>query len=226
MGLRNIFSFSEKIRISSQNLPKHIAISIEHQGAEDPEIVKKAKIANIKSILKILTKLNIPIITLNFPGKEADFFTALFQDLYEWMFINENQVKISVIGKWYDLPSKCIDEIKSVLNLTKDYDRFFLNLCINYDGQEEIVDACKLIAMQVKGDKLDPDKIDKSVIKENLYSSYFLPPNLVITTGTSNQLKGFLLWDSAHSKVYFSNKNWLDFTRSDLLEGIRHYQSE
>ncbi len=226
MGLRNIFSFSEKIRISSQNLPKHIAISIEHKSTEDPEIVKKAKIANIKSILKILTKLNIPIITLNFPDKQADFFTVLFQDLYEWTFVNENQIKISVIGKWYDLPSKCIDEIKSVLNLTKDYDRFFLNLCINYDGQEEIVDACKLIAMQVKGDKLDPDKIDKTVIKENLYSSYFLPPNLVITTGISNQLKGFLLWDSAHSKVYFSNKNWLDFTRSDLLEGIRHYQAE
>lgn len=226
MALRNIFTFGEKIKISSKNLPKHIAITVEHKSSEEPEVLKKALIANIQSILKILIKLNIPIASFYLPEKDVDLFTSLFQELYEWTFLNENQVKVSALGKWYDLPTKCIDEIKSVLNLTKDYDKFFFNLCINYNGQEEIVDACKLIAMQVKGDKIDPEKINKSIIKENIYSSYFLPPNLIITTGITNQLKGFLLWDSANAKVYFSQKNWLDFTRSDLLEGIKHFQVE
>lgn len=224
MGLRELFSFSEKIRISSKNLPKHIALTVEHVGNEDRQLLMEATASNFKSILQILVKLNIPIVSVYFHETDSEFFSHLFQELYEWTFLNENQIKVSVVGKWYSLPAKCIDEVKSVLNLTKDYDRFFLNLCVSYDGQEEIVDACKLIAMQVKSGKLDPDKIDKTTIKENIYASYFLPPNLIITTGLSKQLRGFLLWDSAGSKVYFSNKNWLDFTRSDLLRGIEYFQ--
>ncbi len=222
---RNIFNFTEKIRLSSQNLPKHVAISIEHAGSEEVDLLRKAKTSNLKSVFKVLVKLNIPIASFYLPDKDSDFFTHLFQELYEWSFLNENQVKVSVLGKWYNLPTKCIDEIKSVLNITKDYDRFFLNLCINYDGQEEIIDACRLIAMQVKANKLDPDKIDKSVFKENVYSSYFMPPNLVITTGPSKQLSSLSLWDLANSKIFFSEKNWLDFTKNDLLKGIERYQN-
>ncbi len=52
----------------------------------------------------------------------------------------------------------------------------------------------------MKAGKLDPESIGRSEIKDNIYASYFLPPDLLIKTGTSMKLDGFLLWDSVNAK--------------------------
>jgi undecaprenyl pyrophosphate synthase len=39
------------------------------------------------------------------------------------------------------LPQHTVDAVKKILDETKDYDCYFLNFCLHYDGQEEIVDA-------------------------------------------------------------------------------------
>ena len=130
--------------------------------------------------------------------------------------INSNQVKVSVLGKWYDLPTKAIDPIKKVIEETKDYDKFFLNLCLNYDGQEEIVDACKLIIRKVQTEKLDADAVTKQTIKDNIYASYFLHPNVVIINGKQRRLSGLLLWDSAYSRIHFTDKMFPDFSKKDF----------
>ena len=86
---------------------------------------------------------------------------------------------------------------KQVIESTKDYDFFFTNFCINYSGHDEIVDACRLIARQVKAGKIDPNSISRETIKENLYSSYFIPPDLIIKNGKAT-ISGLLLWDSVN----------------------------
>ena len=119
------------------------------------------------------------------------------------------------------MPGKIIDPIKSLLDETKDYDQFFFNLCINYNGQEEIVDACRLVARQIKAEKLEPESITKDTIKENCYSSYFLPPTLIVKTGLSQSIPGLLLWDSSHSKIVFARKYWPELKIADLLRAIK-----
>ena len=128
-------------------------------------------------------------------------------------FINANQIKMSFFGKWYDLMPDLVDVMKKFQSDTKDYDKFFVNFCINYDGQEEIVDACKLVARLVKADKLDPDSITKQEIKDNIYSS-FLPPDLIVSF--TDKTEGLLLWDSANSKLVFPRKPFEEFTKKDF----------
>jgi len=149
----------------------------------------------------------------------ADFFNGLCNN----DLIHKNQIKISVLGKWYDLPGKFVDSIKNIIEKTKEYDSYFVNFCINYDGQEEIVDAVRLIARRLKADKLDPSMINKELIKENIYSSYFVPPDLIIING-SKRTSDLLLWDSPNAKVYFTNNLWPDFDKVDLKDAIREYQ--
>ncbi len=155
-----------------------------------------------------------------------DPIEEFFNGLVDNEAINKNKVKISVLGKWYGMPGRVVEVIKKAIDATKDYDEFFMNLCINYDGQEEIVDACKLISMQIRVGKIDPESINKELIKDSIYSSSFLPPDLVIINGKNTSPSGLLLWDSVNSKVYFSNKLWPLFDKSDLNEAIKEYQKE
>ena len=189
----------------------------------------------LKNIVKNQVKLKIPVMTFFMLPETEDkaakeFSEAIlaisgFLDSYSASeFVNQSKIKLSVIGKWYDLPGSLVETIKKAINETKDYDGFFVNFCINYGGQEEITDACRLIARQVKAGKLDPESISKTTIKENVYSSYFTPPDLIIVNGYKKRTSGLLLWDSANSKISFSNKLFPDFDRIDLIDAIREFQ--
>ncbi len=185
---------------------------------------------NIKTCIRTCIQEDIPILTFNIlpdSMKESNHYSEIMDALAEifdklgaWDLVYQNQVKISVFGKWYDLPERVVEPIKKTVSNTKDYDRFFVNFCVNYNGQEEIVDACKILIRQAMAGKINLDQVNSEMIKDNLYSSYFMPPDIIIKTGKVQKLKGFLLWDSVESKVVFVNKYWPEFTRQDLLKSM------
>ena len=113
-----------------------------------------------------------------------------------------------------------------MLESTKDYDSFFVNFCINYNGQDEIVDACKILSMQVKTEKIGLDAISKDNIKDNLYTSDFLPPDLIIKNGIKQRFGGLLLWDSINASIYFTKKNFPDFDKDDFKDAINAFEKQ
>lgn len=187
--------------------------------------------------LKHLIDLKIPISTfyvlpeetkkdLNIFLEVIDPIEKFFNELTKNEIVHTNKIKISILGKWYDMPGRIVEVIKKCVDTTRDYDNFFLNLCINYNGQEEIVDACKLLAMQIRVGKSDPESINKEMIKESIYASAFLPPDLIIITGNIKSLAGFMLWDSVSAKLFLSEKNWPEFSKSELNDAIKEYSKE
>lgn len=237
MGIINLWEGAiSKIQISSQNLPKHIAILVDgceefaEKKQQPTSEVYKTQFLNIKNAIKVGIKLRIPLMTFfsrtTKPAEEEiDQLIDFFNLLLKWNLIHENQVKISVLGKWYNMPDRLIEPIKKIISDTKEYDKHFVNFCIQYSGQEEIVDACKLIAQQLKLDKITPEGINSALIKENIYSSYFLPPDLMIISGKKKTTGGFLLWDTPNTKIYFSDILWPDFGKENFLKSIVFYQS-
>lgn len=213
-------------------MPKHIAISLDdvsdycrkHNISASEGCIRYFKL--LKELLKTQIKLNIPIFTIYLLPENAekssddyiifcDYMAEFFNDLSDNPIIQEHKIKISIFGKWYKLPGKAVESLKNMIEATKEYDNFFVNFCINYDGQEEIVDACKLIAKQVELGKLNPEMITKDAIKENIYSSYLLPPDIILIYG-ERKLTGLLLWDSVNSNVIFMEKSFMEFEESDL----------
>lgn len=189
----------------------------------------------LDEIMDLQITQNIPILTVYLMPEglaRKDYFHVFLNELigfFEKLLSSEQlsnkKIKVSILGKWYDLPGRAVEPIKEIIEETRDYDAFFLNFCINYNGQEEIVDACKLIARQVKAEKLDVDAINKELIKDNVYSSYFLPPDLIIKNG-ERQTSGILLWDSPYTRIYFTDKLWPAFTKHDFLNAVKEYQKE
>ncbi len=188
----------------------------------------------LNEIITTQPERNIPILTIyvvsetqvgddNFPVFLNELI-QFFESIISKETIHENKTKINILGKWYNLPGRAVEPIKKVIEETKDYDQFFLNLCINYDGQEEIVDACKLIARQIKAERIDIDNITKKTIKENTYASYFVPPDIIIKNGKLKRTAGTLLWDSSNAELIFTDKDWPEFTKHDFLKAVDSYK--
>ena len=208
---------AEWAEVSNHSLPKALSLATK-------KVVEVVEWGVKKKIIILTFHLLPSKFTASFFPESMSAISSLLEDLAKHPLIHEKKVKISIIGKWYDLPSSIVDAVKKVLDETKDYDRYFLNLCLNYDGKEEIVDAFKLLGMQIKTGRMDPELIDRDSIKENLYSSYFLPPDLMIKNGNRKETSGFLLWDSVNTKIYFTNKLWPDFDKTEFMDAIKDFQ--
>ena len=133
----------------------------------------------------------------------------------------EKEVKIQVFGHIEDLPQEFQEKIKEIQESTKNHSKYFLNMCIIYDGQEEIVDAVKKIIH--KG--IHPDKISKEVIKQNLYTHNIPEADYIIRTGMEDgaRISGFLLWDSSYAEFRFRDELWPDYNEDMLLEDLKEY---
>ena len=106
---------------------------------------------------------------------------------------------------------------------TKNNKNHVLNLCIAYNGQDEIVDAVKEIIK--KG--IPPEKIDRETIKQHLYTKDIPPPDLIVRTGMDpdQRLSGFLLWDSSYAEFAFTKTLWPDFNEQELSEILEQFNS-
>ena len=224
----------KKRKEDGTKIPLHVGLTVNgirqwcEKNNKDYDFGYEKSFANISQIIESQINNNIRILTvyvlpkfLSDPDLLYSYISKFLKDLRSSSMIHDNQVKISIIGKWYDLPNDIVAEIKETITETRDYDRFFLNFCINYNGHEEIVDACKLIAKKVQSEKLDPESISASTIKDNIYTSYFIPPDMIIKTGLKKQLFGFLLWDSARAKIIFTSKLFPEYTKEDFLKDLK-----
>jgi len=221
--------------------PKHIAITTDgitewaKQNKKSLEEAYKKSFSLITKTIQEQLKLKIPVLTFNIFSTSMlnlEHFSIVIDSLIEYLnsllkseFIHKYMVKFYVLGKWYDLPGRIVEPIKKLMEETGDYDNFFVNFCINYDGQEEIVNAAKLIARQIKAEKLLPEQITKETIKENLFSSYFIPPDIIIKNGNT-QIPNCLLWDIPYSKIFFTKKLWPDFSLKDFYKAINTLSKE
>jgi tritrans,polycis-undecaprenyl-diphosphate synthase [geranylgeranyl-diphosphate specific] len=138
--------------------------------------------------------------------------------------IRQERVKIKVIGQRDNLSEEMITEIEKTEELTKDHDRFQLNIAVSYGGRAEIVDAVKSIAEQIKDKQIAPEDIDEKLFASHLYTDGIPDPDLIIRTSGEERLSGFLLWQSAYSELYFTEVFWPAFRMIDFWRAIRVYQ--
>jgi tritrans,polycis-undecaprenyl-diphosphate synthase [geranylgeranyl-diphosphate specific] len=182
----------------------------------------------IKELLNWCMELGIKEITLycfsteNFKRskEEVDYLFNLFRkkigDFKKDKIIHENKVKISFIGRLSMFPEDMQKSMKEVMEMTKDYENYKLNLALAYGSKSEIVDAFKRILS--KGIK----EIDENVITENLY----LPDDvdILIRPGGEKRLSNFLLWQNSYAEIFFIDTLWPEFKKEDLVAIIEEFK--
>jgi len=156
--------------------------------------------------------------------KLFDLFEEYFNKIANDEEIHRKKVRVRAIGRIHLFPERVKKAIEKAERATQHYNNFKLNLALAYGGRQEIVDAVKKIAKEVKEGKLSPDNIDENVFSKNLYTNDCKDPDLIIRTSGEERISGFLLWQSAYSEFYFCETHWPSFRRIDLLRAIRTYQ--
>lgn len=190
----------------------------------------------LEEFLRWCWRLEIKIVTLfgfsteNYKrsDEEVEFLMELIlQKLKDFQvdpIIKEQRVKVRVIGRREYLSDEMKEEIDKVEELTRDHDRFQLNIAISYGGRAEIIDAIKKIAEQIEQKTLSVDQIDESLVSKYLYTEGIPDPDLIIRTSGERRLSGFLLWQSHYSELYFSEVFWPAFRKIDFWRALRTYQ--
>ena len=129
----------------------------------------------------------------------------------------KNKVRVVVSGEREGLPAKLVEKINLIEEKTREYDAICVNLCINYGGQREIVEAVK--RLNEKGEEITVDSIS-----ENLYNR-LPPPDVIIRTGGQKRLSNYLLYQSAYAELFFTDTLWPDFTKVEYDEILADFSA-
>lgn len=223
-------------------IPRHVAIIMDgnRRFAEDvglkPETGHIFGRDKIEETLDWCMELGIKNLTLyafsteNFNRKPEEVEELMnlcrieLKNALEDQRIHENRIKINVIGHLNSLPHDIQKSAREIMDKTKEYDNYSLNIALAYGGREEILQAIQKIAKDVQKGKITPEEITEEKVSKYLYTRDLPDPDLILRTSGEERISNFLLWQLAYSELYFSDVYWPAFQKKDFLKAIYTYQ--
>lgn len=229
--------------VSSGVMPRHIAIIMDGNrryaeevlGAEPNEGHKLGR-QKLDEVLHWCLDLDIHILTVyafstenfNRPEDEVNYLMELLeQSLYEFADdeeVHRHRVAVNVIGDPSMLPEGVVEAMEYAKERTAGYSDNYLNLAIAYSGRQDIANAVKAIAREVRDGAIDVDDIDEALVSRHMSTTGLPDPDLVLRTSGEIRVSNFLLWQMAYSELYFADVYWPGFRHIDFLRAIRTYQ--
>ena len=137
--------------------------------------------------------------------------------------MNSMGVKIQWVGRPQKLWGSVINELQEAQELTKKNKVLTLNMCVNYGGRAELVDAVQEIAAEVSKRKLKPDQISEKIIAKHLYSPKMSDVDLFLRSSGEQRTSNFLPWQSVYAEMVFMDVLWPDVDRTTLWKAIEIY---
>jgi undecaprenyl diphosphate synthase len=128
-------------------------------------------------------------------------------------------VRVRVLGRLHEAPADVQRSIRSAEERTSGGSRMTLNICFNYSGRAEIVDAVRGIVAS----SVPPSAIDEDAIGDRLYTVGQPDVDLIIRTGGDQRTSNFLIWQAAYAELVFCAKFWPDFTPDDFDAALTDY---
>jgi undecaprenyl diphosphate synthase len=227
-------------QIDKERLPRHIAIIMDGNGrwakeqGHDRLYGHYHGVESVRNIVEGCAELGIEYLTLyafsteNWERPEYEV-VGLMELLVntirnEVESLNKNNIKLHVIGDMSMLPDYARRELNEALDITKANTGLNLVMALSYSGRWELLNAVKNIAHEVKKGKLSVEEIDQDILQQNLTTSNFPDPELMIRTSGEYRISNFLLYQLAYAELYFTNVRWPDFRKENLYEAILDYQ--
>lgn len=153
-----------------------------------------------------------------------DLFDQALRDIAVDERVHRHRIRVRVIGDRTALPERVQEAISIAEKATESYREYQYNVALAYGGRDEIVQAIRKLAREVKDGRLDPDRIDTEAVARHLYTADLPDPDLIFRTSGEERISNFLLWQSAYAELYFSDVMWPGLTRLEFLRAIRSFQ--
>ena len=137
--------------------------------------------------------------------------------------MNDLGVRIRWVGREQKLWSSVLNELIEAEELTKSNKVLTLNMCVNYGGRAEIVDAVTEIAKAIKSKKVKAESITEKSFSKYLYSPQMSDVDLFLRSSGEQRTSNFLMWQSAYAEMVFLDVLWPDADRRTLWKAIEIY---
>ena len=225
-------------QIEKENLPKHIAITMDGNGRWAEQKGKfrvfghQSGVKAVRETVETAAEIGIKYLTLyafsteNWKRSEKEvnaLMTLLISTINkETETLMENDICLHAIGNLQQLPNKCKQELEQAIEKTKNNKRMTLILALSYSGRWEIVNAVNSILEERKNNL--PTEITEEIFPQYLSAKSVPDPELLIRTSGEKRISNFLLWQIAYTELYFTDTLWPDFRKKDLISAIIDYQ--
>lgn len=227
-------------KLEPELLPKHVAIIMDGNGRW-AELRGLPRIAGhregINSVREMITQcleLGIRALTIyafsqenwNRPTQEISALMGLLEHYLstERASLIEQHVRFRSIGRLELLPQSAQHWVRTTEKETAHLDKLVLTVALSYGGRAEIVDAVRGLLSDARAGRIQPERVDESLVQQYLYTHPLPDPDLLIRTSGETRISNFLLWQLAYTELYFTPTLWPDFRRREFLLALLEYQ--
>jgi undecaprenyl diphosphate synthase len=216
--------------------PTHIAIIMDGNGrwaterGEERLVGHRQGAATVRDITTACRELGVKYLTLysfssenwSRPADEVDGLMDLLRQYLgeELPTLKKNGIRLTSIGDTARLPFLVRTLLEATKASTEHETGMTLTLALSYGSRDEIVNAAKALAKDVKAGKLNADAIDHAAFAARLDTAGMPDPDLVIRTSGEMRISNFLLWQIAYAELFITDVAWPDFKRTHLEEAI------
>jgi undecaprenyl diphosphate synthase len=229
------------VGLDAARLPAHVAVIMDGNGRWArrqglPRVMgHREGVEALKRTLRLCSDWGIGALTAyafstenwNRPGEEVSFLMTLFERVLarELEALEREQVRIRFLGDLEPLPSGLRDLIANATARTAGNSGIHFNVCTNYGGRAELVQAARRLAEQVARGELDPARIDEALFAAQLHTAGERDPDLLIRTSGEQRISNFLLWQLAYAELHITEVLWPDFDAAALTAALLDYQN-
>jgi len=190
----------------------------------------KAGVTALRRVVECATDENIEMLSVyafstenwGRPRVEVNGLMRLFWETIRTDLekLHRDGVRLRHLGRLQDLAPDIQQAVRDSIELTRNNTRINLNICFNYGGRAELVDAIR----QIIAAGHQPGDITEELIASYLYTHDLPNPDMVVRTAGEMRTSNFLLWQSAYSEYYATPTLWPDFGREDLRAALDNYR--
>lgn len=220
-------------------VPRHVAIIMDgnNRWAKRrllPGVAgHKAGVDAVRAVIEVCADEGVEVLTLfafssenwQRPAEEVGALMELFLGALrrEARRLNENGIRLKIIGDRSRFHPELQASMREVEALTERHTRFVLQIAANYGGQWDIVQAAQRLAREVQSGHLLPEEISPAMLQGNLATGDMPLPDLCIRTGGEHRISNFLLWQLAYAELYFSDLFWPDFKHEAMRNALADF---
>ena len=213
----------------SSHIPAHVAVVMDGNGRWAkarflPRVEGHRRgMAALKRLTEAARKAGIRHLTVfafssenwKRPADEVNVLMRFFVDglTREAEPLSEAGIRLHVVGDTKVFSPELQAAIRTAEQMTEGAQAMTLNICANYGGRWDVVDAVNRLVR-------DGKPVTVETVTDAVSMQWAGPVDLMIRTGGEQRISNFLLWQLAYAELWFTEVLWPDFSEADFNEAL------
>lgn len=213
----------------SSHIPAHVAVVMDGNGRWAkarflPRVEGHRRgMAALKRLTEAARKAGIRHLTVfafssenwKRPADEVNALMRFFVDglTREAEPLREAGIRLHVVGDTKVFSPELQAAIRTAEQMTEGAQAMTFNICANYGGRWDVVDAVNRLVR-------DGKPVTVETVTDAVSMQWAGPVDLMIRTGGEQRISNFLLWQLAYAELWFTEVLWPDFSEADFNEAL------